>query len=99
MSIRSYRHRTAEERENLEFEIGPRPFAANDGQGVGESPQHREPRVGAQRHAEPSLSDLHRSHPGGHPSPSAATTAENPGSLAVQYILTTSSIRTYPPMN
>jgi hypothetical protein len=62
---------------------GPRPFAPDDGEGVGTRPPHREPRVGPHPHAGAPLSGLYGADPGGRQSPSATATAHTPGSLAV----------------
>ena len=78
MSKKSYRHMSAEDREP-----GPGPVAADDGQDVGARPQHREPRVGPQHHAGPSLSCLHGAHPGIGSGPSAAAATETRGPLVV----------------
>ena len=80
MRMRSYRHPSAEDRESGP---GPRPFVADNGNGVGADPPHSEPRVGPQRDEGQTLSGLHGTHGGNRSGLSAAATTQTLGPLAV----------------
>ena len=62
MSKRSYRHMSAEERETLSLGLAHGHSLRTMASGVGARPQHREPRVGPQHDAGPTLSCLHGTH-------------------------------------
>ena len=80
MRMRSYRHPSAEDRESGP---GPRPFVADNGNGVGADPPHSEPRVGPHRDEGPTLSGWHGTHGGNQSDLSVTATTHPLGLLGV----------------